>query len=128
MDRARIDVAGRESGAMGMCELAESALERLRGLLGRAGLDPGGGLLLQPAWSIHTAFMRFPIDAVFLDRELRVLAIAPRVRPWRAAARLGAHAVLELPAGTCERLSLARGERLTLTSVDRAVPQPAPDS
>jgi uncharacterized membrane protein (UPF0127 family) len=120
MDRARIDIAGHNGRAMGTCELAESALERMRGLLGRTGLDAGSGLLLQPAWSVHTAFMRFPIDAVFLDRELRVLAIAPRLRPWRAAARLGAHAVLELQAGTCERLALERGERLALTTLPAA--------
>ena len=60
------------------CLLAETALARLRGLLGRSGLSSGEGMLLRPASSIHTAFMRFPIDAVFLDRDDRVLKVARR--------------------------------------------------
>ena len=88
----------------------------MRGLLGRRELPPGEALLLRPASSIHTAFMRFPIDAVFLDRELVVLRVVPRVRPWRAAARLRARAVLELGAGEAERLGLRPGERLRLQS------------
>ena len=58
------------------CLLAETMFARLRGLLGRSGLSSGEGMLLRPAASIHTAFMRFPIDAVFLDRESRVLKVA----------------------------------------------------
>ena len=58
------------------CLLAETPLARLRGLLGRRGLDAGEGLLLKPAGSIHTAFMRFAIDAVFLDGSDRVLKVA----------------------------------------------------
>ena len=71
----------------------------MKGLLGRSELRPGEGLLLRPASAIHTFFMRFPIDAVFLDREWRVVGIADDVAPWRTAARKGAKAVLELPAG-----------------------------
>jgi uncharacterized protein len=94
------------------CLLAETPLTRLKGLLGRRGLERGEGLLLRPASSIHTLFMRFPIDAVFLDRELTVLRVVPELRPWRAAGRRGAHAVLELPAGACEQAGLRPGERL----------------
>src|SRR6266496_2485216 len=54
------------------CLLAETPFARLRGLLGRSGLSSGEGLLLRPAGSIHTAFMRFTIDAVFLDAADRV--------------------------------------------------------
>jgi uncharacterized protein len=57
-------------------------------------------------------FMRFPIDAVFLDEELQVIHIAADLRPWRAAGKRGAKAVLELPAGECERRGLAVGERV----------------
>src|SRR3954471_23986764 len=81
------------------CTLAGHPYSRMRGLLGRSGLAQGEGLLLQPAGSIHTFFMRFPIDAVFLDRERRVLHIATGVKPWRAAAARRAKAVLELAAG-----------------------------
>ena len=54
-------------------------------LLGRRSLPSGEGILLRPAASIHTVFMRFSIDAVFLDDDLRVVAISHDLRPWRAA-------------------------------------------
>ena len=73
-------------------------------------------MLLRPASSIHTFFMRFPIDAVFLDEELRVLRVAPALGPWRAVARRGARAVLELPAGTCERRGVREGDQLVLAA------------
>jgi hypothetical protein len=98
------------------CTLADSPLTRLKGLLGRDGLDSGEGLLLRPASSIHTFFMRFPIDAVFLDRELVVVGIAGGLQPWRAASRRGAKAVLELPAGESFRRELAVGDQLTLAA------------
>jgi uncharacterized membrane protein (UPF0127 family) len=108
----------RDDGTI-VCErltLADSPLPRLRGLLGREGLEPGEGLLLRPASSIHTFFMRFPIDAVFLDRALVVLGIADGVEPWRAASRRGAKAVLELPAGERFRRGLEIGDQLTLAA------------
>jgi hypothetical protein len=94
------------------CGLADSAPARLKGLLGRGSLPPGEGILLRPAGSIHTAFMRFPIDAVFLDRELTVVGIERELAPWRVAARRGAKAVLELAAGEADRVGLAPGDRL----------------
>ena len=98
------------------CTLADSPLTRLRGLLGRDGLDPGEGLLLRPASSIHTFFMRFPIDVVFLDRALVVVAVADRIEPWRAASQRGAKAVLELPAGESSRRGISVGDQLTLAA------------
>ena len=86
----------------------------MRGLLGRRGLRQGEALLLQPASSIHTAYMRFPIDAVFLDRDGVVLKVVASLRPWQAAAARRARAVLELPAGECERHDLRAGEQLAL--------------
>jgi uncharacterized membrane protein (UPF0127 family) len=94
------------------CVVADSPVSRMRGLLGRSELRPGEGLLLRPASAIHTCFMRFPIDAVFLDRGLRVLGISDELRPWRAASRRGAHAVLELPAGESARRGLEPGDSL----------------
>ena len=95
------------------CLLAETPLARLRGLLGRSGLASGEGLLLRPAGSIHTAFMRFSIDAVFLDRADRVVKVAAALRPWRAAACRGARSVLELPAGEAARRGLRPGVSIT---------------
>ena len=86
----------------------------MRGLLGRDGLDRGEGLLLQPAGSIHTMFMRFAIDAVFLDRGLRVVGLVQELAPWRMAMRRHGHSVLELAAGEIERRAVEVGERLYL--------------
>jgi uncharacterized membrane protein (UPF0127 family) len=96
------------------CLLAETPLTRLKGLLGRRELPAGEGLLLRPASSIHMFFMRFPIDAVFVDRELRVLRVAADLKPWRLAAKRGAKAVFELPAGRCARAGVREGDRLVL--------------
>ena len=94
------------------CVVAASPFSRMKGLLGRSELRSGEGLLLRPASAIHTFFMRFPIDAVFLDREWRVVGIADEVAPWRTAARKGAKAVLELPAGESARRGLRPGDLL----------------
>jgi uncharacterized protein len=94
------------------CTLARTPLARLKGLLGRRELPSGEGLLIEPTSGVHTAFMRFAIDVVFLDRDLRVLSVRPRVRPWRAAAQRGARAALELAAGEAERRGLAAGDSL----------------
>ena len=94
------------------CVVAASPFFRLKGLLGRSELRPGEGLLLRPASAIHTFFMRFSIDAVFLDQEWRVVGISDDVRPWRAASSRGAKAVLELPAGESARRGLRIGDQL----------------
>ncbi|MBD0328511.1 MAG: DUF192 domain-containing protein [Thermoleophilia bacterium] len=86
----------------------------MKGLLGRAALPRGEGLLLRPASSIHMWFMRFPIDAVFLDEELRVVRVVRDLLPWRIAAKRGARAVLELPAGEIERRGVREGDQLRL--------------
>src|SRR3982751_1924970 len=81
------------------CVVADSAPTRIRGLLGRASLTSGEGLLLRPCASVHTWFMGFAIDALFLDHDLRVVRIAAELRPGRMAAARKAKAVLELAAG-----------------------------
>ena len=85
----------------------------MRGLLGRSSFPAGEGLLLRPAASVHTAFMRFPIDVVFLDSTDRVLKVVGSLPPWRMAACRGARAVLELPAGEASSRGLAAGMSLT---------------
>jgi uncharacterized membrane protein (UPF0127 family) len=81
------------------CELAATPLRRMRGLLGRRSLEPGEGMLFRPAGSVHTFFMRFPIDVVLCDRELRVLKVARELAPWRSVGARGAKVVVELAAG-----------------------------
>jgi uncharacterized membrane protein (UPF0127 family) len=94
------------------CVFADTALTRMKGLLGRRELPSGEGILLKPASSVHMAFMRFPIDAVFLDHELRVVKIADDLRPWRTASKRGARAVLEIPSGEASRRGVRVGDRL----------------
>ena len=96
------------------CLVADRPWARMRGLLGRSELPRGEGILLRPAGSIHMFFMRFPIDAVFLDREGTVVGVEPELKPWRTARRKGAKSVLELPAGEAERVGLAPGVRVAV--------------
>jgi len=89
--------------------VANSFASRFRGLLGVAGLPEGSGLLLPRTSSVHTHFMRFPIDVVFLDRDRRIVSVVGMLRPWRLAGARAATSVLELAAGECKRLGLAEG-------------------
>ncbi len=104
----------REDGAVvcERCTVAATPLRRMKGLLGRKELPPGDGLLLRPASSIHTFFMRFSIDAVFLDRDLVVRKVAAGVKPWRLVFARRARSVLELQAGEAGRRGVAVGQRL----------------
>jgi hypothetical protein len=89
----------------------------MRGLLGRRNLPDGEGILLRPAGSVHTFFMRFAIDVVFLDRDLVVVGIEPALAPWRTAGRRGAKSVVELASGECGRRGLAVGDALAVATV-----------
>ena len=106
----------REDGApvCERCVAATSPLARMRGLLGRSSLAHDEGIYLRPASSVHTAFMRFPIDVVFVDPDLVVLKIVPSMPVWRTAACRGAKAVFELSAGEAERRGVVPGMRLVL--------------
>jgi len=92
--------------------IARSFAARLVGLLGRRALATDEALLLAPCNNVHTLFMRFVIDVVFLDREGTIVAIKPAVRPWRMAWAPRAHSCLELAEGAAARLSLQVGQRL----------------
>jgi hypothetical protein len=107
------------------CEIPESAFGRMRGLLGRAGLDPGSGMLIDRAPSVHMFFMRFPIDVVFLDRDRRVVGVRHGLRPWRVAGARRAVAALELPAGAAAAAGLERGDVLALEDRSGATSKPA---
>jgi uncharacterized membrane protein (UPF0127 family) len=79
-------------------EVASTRRARRRGLLGRATMAPDAALVLEPCFAIHTAFMRFAIDVLFLDRNGRVRRVAS-LMPWRAAFDVSASAVVEMTAG-----------------------------
>ena len=107
----------RDSSGRVLCDrlrVADTPLARARGLLGRRGLEDGEGLLLRPAGSIHTAFMRFSIDAVFLDSNGVVLHVAHDLHPWKVAGKWGARAVIELARGEARRHGFKPGLQLEL--------------
>jgi uncharacterized membrane protein (UPF0127 family) len=87
----------------------------MKGLLGRRELATGEAMLIRPAPSIHTFFMRFAIDAVFLSRSGEVLMVAPCVKPWRMRFCSRAYAVLEFAAGEASRCNISAGDRLLFT-------------
>ena len=95
--------------------VADSVWSRFRGLMGRKELPVGEGLLIRPSTSVHTMFMRFAIDVVFLDRSLRVVKLSLHVKPFRlAAAFRGAHSALELNAGVAAEALLEKGDQLEI--------------
>lgn len=95
---------------------ADRWLSRVMGLMFRARLEPGEALWIPRCSLVHTCFMRFRIDLVFLDESLRVTRIAESVGPFRArAGGRDARSVLELAAGTVSRLGLRAGDRLRMT-------------
>jgi hypothetical protein len=105
--------------------VARSFWGRFRGLMLRRKMASGEALLIEPSASIHTAFMRFPIDIVFLDREKQVVKVAENVRPFRAALSRG-HSALELRAGSAGKANVVEGDRLVIVDqpgTDRAQDQ-----
>lgn len=101
------------------CQEAASLVRRTIGLLNRASLEDGGGLLLRPCSSVHNFFMRFPIDVVFLDKEGRVLKMYTPLKQWRASSIVrGAKQTLELPVGTVARTDTRVGDLLDLVHTD----------
>jgi uncharacterized membrane protein (UPF0127 family) len=96
-------------------ELATSFLQRLRGLIGRAPLKAGEALLIEPCASIHTFFMRFPVDVIFLGRDLRVIDAIHALPPWRVTPfHSGAVTVVELPAGAIAQSGTQEGDALEI--------------
>lgn len=98
-------------------EMAETARERTRGLLGRSSLSTGHTMWLAPCRLIHTIGMRFAIDVVFLDRDARVVAISERIPSFRLAwGGWRARGVLEFAAGEVARLRISSGQQLRLST------------
>lgn len=97
------------------CAYSPGWFFRMKGLLGRRELAEGEGIWLNPCNSIHMFFMQFPIDAVFLDQENRIVKIFHNIQPWQATPILwNTRSVLEMPAGTAGKWNLAKGELLRL--------------
>jgi uncharacterized membrane protein (UPF0127 family) len=93
--------------------VADTFASRLVGLLGRAALDAGDGLWLEPCDSVHMLFMRFPIDVAFVRADGTVARVVSNLRPWQATWPVaGARAALELPAGVLAATDTRAGDRL----------------
>lgn len=100
-------------------EVADTFVMRLVGLLGRRWLHADSGLLIQPSSGVHTFGMRFPIDVVALDRNFRVLAVWPNLRPWRTSnVNWKTHAVLELSGGHLRNCPIEAGDQLEVAAME----------
>ena len=93
---------------------AGSSSSRRKGLLGRAHLVPGEGLWIVPCESVHTFWMKFAIDLIYVDRKMKVRKLRRALVPWRMSICWTAHSVLELDAGAIERCGVREGDALEL--------------
>jgi uncharacterized membrane protein (UPF0127 family) len=105
-NRTRDTVLGQE------IELADTSAKRRTGLLKHTGLLPGHGLWIVPCESVHTFFVKFAIDLVYVDRKNRVRKVRHAVPAWRMSACLTAHSIIELPAGTARETRTEKGDEL----------------
>lgn len=95
-------------------EVADTSEKRRTGLLKHDRLDPGQGLWIVPCESVHSFFMKFAIDLVYLDRNKKVRKVRHRMVPWRVSACLSAHSILELPAGAAATSGTQAGDQLEI--------------
>jgi uncharacterized protein len=95
-------------------ELADTSAKRRVGLLKHKGLGPGEGLWIVPCESVHTFFMKFPIDLVYVDKKKRVRKVRNAVPAWRLSVCLTAHSIIELPAGVVEQTGTRPGDELLI--------------
>jgi uncharacterized membrane protein (UPF0127 family) len=98
-------------------EVAETSWTRMRGLLGRKGIDAGGGLWIRPCSGVHMLFMRFPIDVVGLDKKMCVVKLWSDLAPWRVTSvSFRMASAMELPAGQIARCGIQIGDRFGWTA------------
>jgi uncharacterized membrane protein (UPF0127 family) len=97
-------------------EIALDSRSRRRGLLGRAGLAAGSALVIAPCESIHTFFMKFPIDVLFVAKNGTIVRAFANVGAWRLRAAFSAFAAIEFAAGAIDRSGTGRGDRVILES------------
>jgi hypothetical protein len=97
--------------------VADSSETRRAGLLKHASLEPGEGLWIVPCEAVHSFWMKFSIDVLYLDRSKKVRKIRHQMKPWKMSFCLPAHSVLELPAGTAARTKTEPGDQLVFEDV-----------
>jgi uncharacterized protein len=103
---------------------AHDSQSRRKGWLGRISAPLGEAIWILPCEAIHCFFMHFPIDVVFLDRELRVVQVRHAVKPWRIAVCLKAYSVMEFPEGVIDATSTAPGDKIVLRQMDDSSSEP----
>jgi uncharacterized membrane protein (UPF0127 family) len=103
-------------------EVARALGARLRGLLGRSGWGDRDGLLIDPCSSVHTLFLRFAIDVVFLDADDRIVAIERLARNRLGRIHARARRALELPGGTADRFLLRPGDQVRFSPTRQGAP------
>ena len=116
--RLRVRNVTRQADLADRATVADSFWRRLRGLLGRSGLEPGEGLVITPCTSVHMIGMSFPLDVLYVHRDGTVLTVLPDLRPnqfgpvvWRS------HFAVELPVGSIAASGTAPGDRIVLEPV-----------
>jgi uncharacterized membrane protein (UPF0127 family) len=120
----RVSNGSRDTTVGTTIRVASSLVDRTIGLLRTPVLDPGEGLWIERSPSIHMFFMRYPIDAVFVDKDHRVTKVVHDLKPWRVVWWApGARDCLELPAGTARATNTQVGDQLRL--VPNAEPPPS---
>jgi hypothetical protein len=102
-------------------DIADTSEKRTVGLLKHKELRPGEGLWIVPCEGVHTFFMKFAIDLVYIDKKHIVRKIVPNVAPWRMSICLPAHSIVELPAGAIAPGSTCKGDQLAFEPVDREI-------
>ncbi|MDR3739421.1 MAG: DUF192 domain-containing protein [Terracidiphilus sp.] len=98
-------------------EVADTPQRRSKGLLGRNGLGPGGALWIVPCESVHTFWMKFDLDLIYIDRRYRVVKIRTGVPPWRLSACLKAHSIIEFQASALRDTGTLPGDQLAFVPV-----------
>jgi len=122
--------ATKKSTVCNRCHFADSVLKRMVGLLNRKVLAAGEGLLLDRCYGIHTIGMRFPIDVLFLDKELRVIRAVQALPPFRTCVVKHAVYVLELPVGAIPASHTEAGDQIQMrtagpdTTTSQKTPSP----
>lgn len=102
----------------GNISLAGNFLKRLKGLMGESEISSGEGMLLYPCKQVHTWFMRFPIDVVFMDKQGKVVHLINNMENGRMSKYINdSYQVLELPAGSIAKHELVIGHKLTIICV-----------
>ena len=104
------------------CELADNPWRRMKGLLGRPGLEPGQGLVIRPCQGVHTLFMAFPIDVLHVDRGGVVRRVIESMPPQRLGPMVWRSSyVIELPAGVARASGTAEGDQVALVEEPEAL-------